>query len=181
MTWTLTSTLTWWTRRAVAGAASTAVVLPVLTGCSMGPDGADTVVAASSSSSVTGSVAPGQPVVLRFGDHAVAARLADTAAGRKLAAMLPLTLELTDTWGQAKAGRLPHAVPVKGAVRTLKPTPGGLYYWPDTATLAVYYDDLDQNVPPPGLVRLGGIEADVDEIADAGHRVTVRIEQASGP
>ena len=55
---------------------------------------------------------------------------------------------------------------------------GGIYYWPDTATLAVYYDDLGQSVPPPGLIRLGTVDTGVvDEIAEAGGLFTVRIDE----
>ena len=49
--------------------------------------------------------------------------------------------------------------------------------WPDTAALAVYYDDLGQSVPPPGLVQLGTVETGLDEIADSGGLVTVRFER----
>ncbi|MFD0475298.1 cyclophilin-like fold protein [Nonomuraea thailandensis] len=56
----------------------------------------------------TASTAWPIPVVLRFGGQAVTATLTDTPPSRQLAAMLPLTLHLTDAWGQAKAGPLPH-------------------------------------------------------------------------
>ena len=58
-----------------------------------------------------------------------------------------------------------------------KPLPGGIYYWPDTGTLAVYYDDLGQSVPPPGLIRLGTVDTGVvDQIAEAGGLFAVRID-----
>jgi hypothetical protein len=90
----------------------------------MGSGSADTVAAAHAPSSplVTPSGAAGVPVVLRFGDHAVAATLADTAPSKELAAMLPLTLELSDAWSQAKSGRLPPPLLVADAGRVLKPT-----------------------------------------------------------
>ena len=66
--------------------------------------------------------------------------------------MLPMSLKLNDAWGQAKVGRLPHPIQVECAHRVLRPTRGGIYYWSDSATLAVYYDDLGQTVPPPGLI-----------------------------
>ena len=121
-------------------------------------------------------------VVLRFDGHAVAATLADTPAARDFAANLPASLVLRDAWGQAKTGRLPHPVQVDGTVRVTKPLPGGIYYWPDTGTLAVYYDDLGQSVPPPGLIRLGAVDTGtVDEIADASGLFTVRIDRAARP
>ena len=163
-------------------AAVAVVAAVVAAGCSTGGDAADTGGAglASSSPSVAVSVTSGLPVVLRFGDHAVAATLADTAAATELAAMLPLRVTLSDAWRQAKSGRLPHPVRVQGTERTLRPVPGGIYYWPDTAALAVYYDDLGQSVPPPGLIRVGAIDAGLDEIAAAGRQVTVQIDRVAG-
>jgi hypothetical protein len=105
--------------------------------------------------------------------------LAGTPAAQEFAAMLPLTLELSDAWGQAKAGPLPHPVSVEGVARTLSPVPGGIYYWPDTATLAVYYDDLGQSVPPPGLIQLGVVEAGMDQFAGAGRKVRVQFNPAT--
>lgn len=175
----MTATFIGWTRRrAVAAALVAAVAVP--TGCSIGSGAADTVAAVPASSSpVTPSLVAGVRVVLQFGDHAVAATLADTAASREFAAMLPLTVELSDAWGQAKSGRLPRPLPVEGAARTLRPTPGGIYYWPDTATLTVYYDDLGQSVPPPGLILLGVVDSGPDKLADAGRQGTVRIDRAA--
>jgi len=163
---------------AVVAALAAAVVVA---GCSTGSDAADTVGAARASSSPAAvSGTSDVPVVLRFGDHAVPATLASTAAATELAAMLPLRVTLSDAWRQAKSGRLPHPVRVQGTGRTLRPVPGGIYYWPDTAALAVYYDDLGQSVPPPGLIRLGAVDTGLDEIAGAGRQVTVHIERVAG-
>ncbi|MDX3102485.1 hypothetical protein ACIBO5_22430 [Nonomuraea angiospora] len=43
----------------------------------------------------------------------------------------------------------------------------------------MYYDDLGQTVPDPGLVRLGVVKTGLDRLAEAGERVTVRIEPAA--
>jgi hypothetical protein len=176
----MTPTLTPWIRRGAAGAALAIALIALIIGCSTGSDSTTStaVVRASSSTAVTPDVAPGMRVVLRFGDQNIAATLEETAASRELVAELPLAVEFRDAWGQAKAGRLPHAVPVDGAARTLKPTVGGIYYWPDTAALAVYYDDLGQSVPPPGLIHVGTIDTGIDDIADAGRQVTVLIDRA---
>ncbi|WP_433519911.1 cyclophilin-like fold protein [Nonomuraea sp. CA-143628] len=119
------------------------------------------------------------PVVLRFGDHAVAATLTDTPPSRQFTAMLPMTVRLTDAWGQAKAGRLPRALTAEGGTPVHVPAPGGIYFWPPSGVIAIYYDDLGQAVPDPGLIRLGAVEAGLDRLADAGDRVTVRIESAA--
>jgi Cyclophilin-like family len=78
------------------------------TGYTAAPTGA-----VSPSSSLAAAV--GVPVGLRFGDHQTAtAILVDTRAAREFAAMLPLTVELTDRMGQAKSGRLPHSLDLTG-------------------------------------------------------------------
>jgi hypothetical protein len=175
-------TITWRIRSGVAAATLGAVVLAVIAGCSSGGRAADTVavVPASPSSSVAMVDAPTVPVVLEFGDHAVAATLSGTPASRDFVAMLPVTLVLSDTWRQAKSGRLSRPIRADGAVWGSKPAPGGIYYWPDPATLAVYYNDLGQSVPPPGLIRLGAVDTGLEQIADAGRQFTVRIDRAAG-
>src|SRR5687768_15409306 len=123
----MTASFTSSTRRCAAATAMAAALAPVITGCVTGSGATDSTAAVSAPSapSVTPSFTPGVRVVLRLGGRVAAATLADLPASRELAARLPLTVELSDAWGQAKAGRLPHPLPVDDAVRTLKPTPGG--------------------------------------------------------
>jgi len=173
----MTTTFARWVHRLATVAAMAAVLVPALTGCSPN-SGTGNTAAHTAASSVPPGTSSAQ-VVLRFGDHAVAATMADTPAARELVAMLPLTMKLSETWGQAKSGRLPHPLSGEGAARTLKPVPGGIYYWSNTATLAVYYDDLGQTVPPPGLVQLGVLDSNVNEIADLGRQTTVRIDRST--
>jgi hypothetical protein len=104
--------------------------------------------------------------------------LDDTPAARVFAAMLPLRLTLHDPMGQAKSGRLPSAIDVAGAATDLDPKVGELYYWAPSHTVAVFYDDLGQSVPPPGLVRLGVVDSGLPSISSAGNRFPVRIEAA---
>ncbi|MFC5162030.1 cyclophilin-like fold protein [Nonomuraea angiospora] len=127
----------------------------------------------------TASVISGMPVVLWLGDQAVTASLTDTPPSRQFAAMLPLTVPLTDAWGQAKAGPLPRPLTIDGGVPVHDPTPGEIYFWPSNSVIAVYYDELGQTVPDPGLVRLGVVTTGLDRLAEAGERVTVRIEPAA--
>ncbi|MFD1538576.1 cyclophilin-like fold protein [Nonomuraea guangzhouensis] len=162
-----------WTRR-LAVALLAASVVAASAGCSVR---ADPHVPGSWPG--TARAASGMPVVLRFGDHAVAATLTDTPPARQFAAMLPVNVRLKDAWGQAKSGRLPHLLTAEGGTPVHDPTPGGIYVWPPSGVIAIYYDDLGQAVPGPGLVRLGFIEAGLDRLADAGNGVTVRIESAA--
>jgi hypothetical protein len=155
----------------------TVSLVAVLAGCSVaaGPG-----VTGARSLSAVPSGAVGVPVVLRFADRTVEATLTDTPASRQLAAMLPLTVQLKDVWGQAKSGRLPRPLAVEGATPVHDPTPGGIYTWPLTEVVAVYYDDLGLAVPAPGLVRIGDVDTGLDGLACAGDEVAVRIDLASG-
>jgi hypothetical protein len=93
--------------------------------------------------------------------------------------MLPLTLRLTDVWGQAKSGRLPHPLTVDGGTPIHDPTLGDIYFWPTTEVIALYYDDLGLPVPNPGLARVGVIDTGLDNLARAGDEIELRIELAA--
>lgn len=155
-------TFTRWRRRAAGVALGVVVIAAAVTWWPARHQAADTVsiTASPGTTPVTVNPASGRRVALVFGDRTIEATLADTPIVAELAAMLPVTVEFSDTWGQAKTGRLPRPLTVGLAPRTLEPSAGDIYYWPDTATLVVYYDDLGQSVPPPGLVRLGALETD---------------------
>jgi hypothetical protein len=116
-------------------------------------------------------------ITMTVGGRVATASLADTRAGRRLAAMLPFTVDMQDPFGQAKSGPLPSALPVAGTAREFHPVTGAIYYWPDGGDLAVFYDSFGQAVPPPGLVHLGSVDTGLDAIASRGD-VTVTIQQA---
>jgi hypothetical protein len=119
----------------------------------------------------------GGRVVLRIGEGVATATLEDTPAAGELAAMLPLTLRLQDPMGQAKSGTLPTPLPLTDDERVTDPEAGGLYYWPPSGALAIFYEDLGQSVPSPGLVRLGSVDAGLDVVASAGNRFTLSIDR----
>lgn len=162
-------------RRSAAVAAAAVLLAVTAAGC-----GAVSVPSSGGPGSASSAAdAPaGQRIVLRL-DHAVVpATLAETAAGREFATQLPLTLELRDPMGQAKSGRLPAPIDTTGAGPILDPDAGGIYYVLGSQTLAVFYDDLGQAVPPPGLIRLGAVDGDLAPIAAAGKRTQVRVDLA---
>jgi hypothetical protein len=148
----------------------------VAAGCSAA-SGASGAVARSSPGSP--SVAVGVPVELRFGDQVATATLSDTPEARRLAVMLPATVELKDVWAQAKSGRLPRPLTIEGSKPVHDPVAGGIYFWPQSGVIAIYYADLGQAVPDPGLICLGGVDTGLDDLAGAGRTVTVRLELAS--
>lgn len=120
-------------------------------------------------------------LTLRFDGQVATAVLDETPAAREFAALLPLTLRLSDPMGQAKSGRLPlsGSLNVTDAARTFRTTAGQLAYWPPSSTVALVHDDLGQRVPAPGLVRLGVIDSGLSAIAATGNHVTVRIDLAT--
>jgi hypothetical protein len=128
--------------------------------------------------SASGDVADATRVVLRVRNEQATATLDDTPAAREFAAMLPLQLTLHGAMGQAKTGRLPHPIDVSGANRVVDPDVADIYYWPPSGDIGIFYDDLGQSVPPPGMVRLGSVDSGLDAIASAGNRFTVWIDWA---
>jgi hypothetical protein len=120
---------------------------------------------------------PARRIVLRVSDGQATAALDDTPAARQFAAMLPLRLTLRGAMGQAKTGQLPHPIDVSVARRVIDPDVAAIYYWPPSGDIGIYYDDLGQTVPPPGMVRLGTVDSGLDAIASAGNRFTVSIDQ----
>jgi hypothetical protein len=127
-----------------------------------------------SARTVVASTASAAVMVLEFGDESATATLDDTDAARQFAGMLPLQVDLHDPMGQAKSGRLPRPLTVTDPDRVLDPNIGEIYYSPADEGLVIFYDDLGQQVPPPGLVRLGQVERGLDAITDAGRGFTVR-------
>ncbi len=99
----------------------------------------------------------------------VTAELADNAAARALADMLPLTIEMDDHLRQEKTGNLPAALPA--AWRQREFSAGTLGLWSST-DFVIYY--RDGSVPSPGIVILGQVKGDVS-IFDRPGKVTIRI------
>jgi hypothetical protein len=123
------------------------------------------------SSASTGSTR----IVLRFGDEFATATLSDTPAARAFAAMLPLQLNLHDPMGQAKSGPLPRPIDATGGEPVFDPAVGEIYYSANSSTFAIFYEDLGQSIPDPGLIRLGTVDTTTDRIAEAGNRLTVQM------
>lgn len=102
----------------------------------------------------------------------VTAELADNAAARALADMLPLTIEMDDHLRQEKTGNLPAALPAASRQREF--SAGTLGLW-SSGDFVIYY--RDGRVPSPGIVILGQVQGDVS-IFDRPGSVTVSIGKA---
>ena len=164
-------------RRRISAVLATASLVAVLAGCSTeSPTAGSQMTAPSPSTAVSPPSASNGSVriVLRFGDDFTTATLSDTPAAREFAAMLPLELKLRDPMGQAKSGPLPRPIDAAGGEPVFDPTVGEIYYSPN-GTFAIFYEDLGQSIPDPGLIRLGTVDTTTDRIADAGNRMTVQM------
>jgi hypothetical protein len=102
----------------------------------------------------------------------ITAELADNAAARSLAGMLPLTVEMRDHLRQEKTGELPSALP--DLPRQLDFAVGILGLW-GSRDFVIYYKG--GRVPRPGIVVLGKVMGDVS-IFDRPGPVVVRIRRA---
>jgi hypothetical protein len=116
-------------------------------------------------------------IELVVGDRIATAMLDETPQAREFAAMLPVSVDMDDPFGQAKTGLLPRALDVDDATRFRRYAAGDLSYWSPSGKIAVVYDALGQSVPPPGLVRLGTVDAGLSAIAAAGNHFTMMIRR----
>ncbi|WP_370677165.1 cyclophilin-like fold protein [Pleomorphomonas sp. PLEO] len=101
----------------------------------------------------------------------VTATLSDNAAAKALAAMLPLTIDMSDHMRQEKTGALPQPLPEVARQRDFRP--GTLGLWSD-GDFVIYY--RSGRVPSPGIVWLGEVTGDVT-MFDRPGEVTVRVEK----
>jgi hypothetical protein len=156
-------------RRAAGAELLAASLVAALAGSLVGgPAGGSDPTALPAGTSIVTSAGSSR-IVLRSGDEVATATLVETPAARQFAAMLPLQLSLDDPMGQAQSSQLPRPTAGVGVgVETVSdPDKGGIYYWPSSHKLAIFYVDLGQTVPSPGLVRLGTVDSGLDTIATA--------------
>ncbi|MEV4049775.1 cyclophilin-like fold protein [Amycolatopsis sp. NPDC049688] len=102
--------------------------------------------------------------------RAVDATLNDSAAARDFAALLPLTLNLSDFHETERISDLPRPLSTAGAPRSAEPKAGDLAFYAPWGNLAIYY----RNAPrADGVVILGRLaEGGAEVLATAG-RVTI--------
>jgi hypothetical protein len=95
--------------------------------------------------------------------------LADTAAGRDFAALLPLTVALTDFHGTEKISDLPRPLCTEGEPSGTTPSAGDIAYYAPWGNLALLYRDFGYS---EGLVRLGRLEPGAAEVLSGLHDTT---------
>ena len=102
----------------------------------------------------------------------VTAVLADNAAAKALADMLPLTVAMTDHLRQEKTGNLPSPLPE--VRRQQEFSVGTLGLW-SRDHFVIYY--RGGRVPQPGIIILGQVSGNVS-IFDRPGPITVRLQKA---
>jgi hypothetical protein len=91
--------------------------------------------------------------------------------------MLPVTISMRDLLGREKPGRLPRPLDLDGARREFRYEVGEIAYWaPRQRHRDLLRRRRPEAIPPPGLVRLGTVDAGLDVIAIAGSDFDMSIE-----
>jgi len=111
---------------------------------------------------------------LTIGDTALRGRLDDTPAGRDFAALLPLTLTLTDFHATEKISDLPERLSTEDEVpRGTAGSAGDITVYAPWGNLALFYRDFTYT---DDLIRLGSLEpAAADALADLADGTTITI------
>lgn len=102
--------------------------------------------------------------------HRFPITLADNEAARVFAALLPMTMEMSELNGNEKHGELPRAMPTKDAIRPGTIRNGDLMLY-GADTLVVFYLTFNSSYP---YTRLGRVD-DTAGLAQALGRGSVRV------
>lgn len=169
------------TRSSLARAVPTALLLAV-TACTdeAAPSPSSPPSAAQRTPTATAPAEPSDDkdtamnIRLTIGGHRVDAALNDSATARDFAALLPLTLNLSDFHGTEKIADLPRRLSASGAPDAAEAKPGDLAYYAPWGNLAFFYRGSGSS--DAGLVILGSVHGDTEGLATA---TKVTIETAS--
>ncbi|MER6153966.1 cyclophilin-like fold protein [Streptomyces sp. NPDC001868] len=105
-------------------------------------------------------------IQLTIEGHRIDATLNDSATARDFAALLPLTLTLSDFHQTERIADLPRRLSTAGAPETAQPKAGDLAYYAPWGNLALFYRDGGSS--DAGLIILGRVAAaDVERLATA--------------
>lgn len=101
--------------------------------------------------------------------------LADGAAARDFASLLPIELTLRDYAGKEKVSDLPRRLATEGEPAGMNPGVGDIAYYAPWGNLAIFYRDFGY---AERLVRLGRIDSGIETLARQGGEFNVRFERA---
>ncbi|MBD9726471.1 cyclophilin-like fold protein [Streptomyces caniscabiei] len=110
-------------------------------------------------------------IELTIDGNAVAGTLNGSAAARDFAALLPLTLNLSDFHETERIADLPRRLSTSGAPDGAEAKAGDLAYYAPWGNLALFYRDFPYS---DGLVILGHVTDDGTDRLATAEEVTVR-------
>jgi hypothetical protein len=110
----------------------------------------------------TPTPAKGQTMKLRLtiDGKTLSATLLDSPTARDFAALLPLSLTMSDLFGREKFAHLPRAL-AEGGERRHDYAIGDIIYWSPGKDIAIYYRHDETPIPSPGIIVLGRIDGSV--------------------
>lgn len=111
-------------------------------------------------------------IQISTGDSTLAATLNDSIAARDFAAMLPLTLTLSDFHNIEKVADLPGRLNTTGAPRGTSARAGDVTYYSPWGNLAIFYRSYGY---ADGLVTLGRIHDSLDALTGTPSGPTITI------
>lgn len=112
---------------------------------------------------------------LKIEDTVVTATLIDSKTTQDFASLLPLTLTMNDLFRREKFAHLPRSISTEGnSMHTYEV--GDIAYWPPGPDVAIFYRHDGQEIPKPGIIVIGKIDAGIEELnVDGSVRVTVEL------
>jgi hypothetical protein len=112
---------------------------------------------------------------IKVGDKVVTATLIDSKTTRDFVSLLPLTLTMNDLFGREKFSHLPRVISQEGE-RTKTYEVGDVIYWSPGPDVAIYYRHDGQEIPDPGIIVLGKIDAGIEALNVPGSvKVTIEL------
>jgi hypothetical protein len=104
---------------------------------------------------------------------AIDATLADNETARDFASLLPLTLTMSDLFGREKTAQLPRVISTAGP-RSHSYEVGDVILWSPRPSVAIFYHQDGQSIPPPGSILIAKADAGVEALNVPGAvRVTI--------
>jgi hypothetical protein len=115
------------------------------------------------------------PIKITVADTVIAARLADNATARDLAARLPLSLTFKDFNQVEKIATLPGPLSMDGVPAGADPDIGDIGYYAPSGVLVFYYGEVGYW---NGIVRIGRFDTTMELIEDQADNFQVTIERS---
>ncbi|MFN6477013.1 MAG: cyclophilin-like fold protein [Nostoc sp. DedQUE07] len=115
---------------------------------------------------------------IKVKDKVVTATLIDSKTTQDFVSLLPLTLTMNDLFGREKFAHLPRAISEEGE-RTKTYEVGDVIYWSPGPDVAIYYRHDREEIPDPGIIAIGKIDAGVEAFNVPGSvEVTIELVQS---